>query len=187
MRENRPLLIAISAVLLAGIVFSYLYWSAMRRRAAELEAPEEPLAVSAELEETESREKLVELLIYRTSSQNPGRPYETSAEVELATSQDPNSRARQIVHAALAELDGVVPPGTVKEVYLLPDGLAVVDFSREGASQLDGGANEEYAVLLTLTRSLMNNMEQIKEVQFLVGGLEQPTLAGHISLATPFR
>lgn len=187
MREHRPLLIAITAVLLAGLVFSYFYWSAMRRRAAKLEAPQDTLAISAGLEEPESQEQTIELLVYQSTPRNPGRPYEHKVEVQLATSTDSNSKARQIVNAALNEMADVIPSGSVEQVYLLESGLAVVDFSRDVASQIKGGAVDEYAILLTLTRSLMNNLEGIKEVRFLVGGIEQPTLAGHISLATTFR
>ena len=188
MRGNRPLIISIIAIVLAASVFTYLYWSAMRKRQIDLQtAAEEPLEVIAALEEPEAEQKPIELLIYQSTPRRPGRPFERKVEVELATSDEQASRARQIANAAIQELAAVIPAGSIEQVFVLEDGTAVVDFSRTIAGEIRGGAAVEYAILLTLTRSLMNNVEEIKQVRFLVGGLEQPTLAGHISLARPFR
>jgi len=188
MRGNRPLIISIIAIVLAASVFAYVYWSAMRNRQIELKtAVEEPLAVAAALEEPEAEQKPIELLIYQSTPRRPGRPFERKVEIDLATSEERASRARQIVNAAIQELAAVIPAGSVDQVFVLEDGTALVDFSRTIVGEIRGGAAVEYAILLSLTRSLMNNLEEIKQVRFLVGGLEQPTLAGHISLATPFR
>ena len=187
MKGTKSLLISVGAVVLALFVFAGLYWSAMRQRGISLESVEPPLEMMTTVAEPETEEKPIELLIYRLTSRRPGRPSELKVEIELATSPDPATRALQIVNAAIQELHSMVPVGAVQQVYLLENGTAIVDFSEDVVSNIRGGASAEYAVLLTLTRSLKNNLEGIEQVRFLVGGLEQPTLSGHISLATPFR
>ncbi len=188
MRGNRPLVISVVAVVLASAVFAYLYLSAMRKRQIDLQtAQEESLEVVPALEEPETEQKPIELLIYQSTPRRPGRPFERKVAIDLATSEEPARKAQQIVNATVEELVAVIPAGSVEQVYLLENGTALIDFSREIAGQIPGGAAVEYAILLSLARSLMNNLENIKQVRFLVGGLEKPTLAGHISLATPFR
>jgi hypothetical protein len=186
-KGHKPLLIAVTAVVLAAAIFAYLYWSAMRRAQVERASSEEQLEVTTPVEEADTAQNSLELLIYQSTSRRPGRPVERKVAVELATSAITAVKARQITTAALQEIPYALPGGAVEDVYVLEDGTAVVDFSRDAVNHIRGGASVEYAILLTLTRSLMNNLEGVEQVRFLVGGLEQPTLAGHVSLATPFR
>jgi hypothetical protein len=72
-------------------------------------------------------------------------------------------------------------------LYLLPDGTGVVDLSSDTVAQIGGGVTSELAFVRSVTRSLIENIEAIEAVQFLVEGAEQETLAGHISIAQPFR
>ena len=75
---------------------------------------------------------------------------------------------------------------SLRQVYLLENGTAVVDFSREATQLLVGGVLAELSALHSIIRSLTENVMEIKRVKFLVEGRESPTFAGHISIQQPF-
>lgn len=74
----------------------------------------------------------------------------------------------------------------LRQIYLLEDGTAIVDFSQEATQLLVGGVLVEFAALYSIVRSLIENVEEIKRVKFLVEGRESSTFAGHISIQQPF-
>mgnify|MGYP001188071378 FL=1 len=74
----------------------------------------------------------------------------------------------------------------LRQIYLLEDGTAIVDFSQEATQLLVGGVLVEFATLYSIVRSLIENVEEIKRVKFLVEGRESATFAGHISIQQPF-
>jgi len=74
----------------------------------------------------------------------------------------------------------------LRQIYLLEDGTAIVDFSQEATQLLVGGVLVEFAALYSIVRSLIENVEGIKRVKFLVEGRENATFAGHISIQKPF-
>lgn len=74
----------------------------------------------------------------------------------------------------------------LRAFYVLRDGTAVVDFSKEVATRHPGGAMSEYATVMSVVHSLATNIPDIKRVRFLVDGKEKETLAGHIDLGEPF-
>ncbi len=76
---------------------------------------------------------------------------------------------------------------SLRQVYLLEDGTAVVDFSREATQLPEGGVLAELSALHSIIRSLTENVMEIQRVKFLVEGRESPTFAGHVSIQQPFR
>ncbi len=83
-------------------------------------------------------------------------------------------------------LAGVFPPGVqLKELFLGPDGLCVVDFSPEVQSLHPGGTTGEYMTLYCLVHSLAGNFAQIQRVQIMVDGQVVDSLAGHFDIAAP--
>lgn len=75
---------------------------------------------------------------------------------------------------------------SLRAFYVMRDGTAVVDFSREITTRHPKGAASEYVTVMSVTHSLTANIPDIKRVRFLVDGKESETLAGHIDLGDPF-
>ena len=76
-----------------------------------------------------------------------------------------------------------VPAGTTVRQAFVVDDLAVVDFSGEISTHHPGGVLEELATIYSVVNSVTENVPGIRRVRILVEGTENPTLAGHISLA----
>ena len=99
--------------------------------------------------------------------------------------------ARQIIHEVMKgpseeEFQIFSPEARLRQVFLIEDGTALVDLSRQIVHPLLGGVAVELSALYSITHSLKKNIEEIHSVRFLVEGLERPTLAGHVSIREPF-
>jgi hypothetical protein len=109
-------------------------------------------------------------------------------EIEIGLSSDAAARARQLI-AALAALDPprggerTLPPDTaLLEFYLLPDGAAIADFSSELATAMPSGILSEQLALEAVTRTLAENLPQLRHLKIVIAGQEAETLAGHVDL-----
>ncbi|MEE8350103.1 MAG: GerMN domain-containing protein [Acidobacteriota bacterium] len=99
--------------------------------------------------------------------------------------------ARQIIHEVMKgpsqeEFRIFAPEARVRQVFLLEDGTALVDLPRRIVHPLLGGVAVELSALYSITRSLKENIKDIRQTRFLVEGQERPTLAGHVSITEPF-
>ena len=99
--------------------------------------------------------------------------------------------ARQIIHEVMKgpsqeELQIFAPQARLRQVFLLEDGTALVDLSRQTIHPLLGGVTVELSALYSITHSLKENIKEISRTRFLVEGQERPTLAGHVSIREPF-
>jgi spore germination protein GerM len=74
---------------------------------------------------------------------------------------------------------------TLKALFLMKDGTAVVDFSKEISEKHPGGAMAEYLTVMSVVQSLTSNIPDIKKVKLLIDGKDTETLAGHIDLDDP--
>jgi hypothetical protein len=70
--------------------------------------------------------------------------------------------------------------------YLLPDGLAVADFSGSSATSTPSGIQSEQLAVNSLARTLEANVPQVKRLKILIHGQEMDTLAGHVDLTQLF-
>jgi len=78
------------------------------------------------------------------------------------------------------------PPETkLRELYITPEGVAVVDFSRELQTDHISGTNAETATVFAIVNTLTRNFNSIKRVFILIDGSERETLKGHIDLRQP--
>jgi len=71
----------------------------------------------------------------------------------------------------------------VRNVYLVDPGLAVLDLNTDFANGHRSGVLVEELTVASLVETLSANIPGITRVQFLVGGEERDTLAGHADLA----
>jgi hypothetical protein len=108
-------------------------------------------------------------------------------ELELALSADPAQRARQVLHALIANPatpeQRTIPAGTIlMGFYILPDGTAIADFSDTLASELPSGIMSEKLAVDSVARTLESNVTTLHRLKILIHGQEVETLAGHLDL-----
>jgi germination protein M len=108
-------------------------------------------------------------------------------ELELPLSADPGQRARQVLHALIADPptpeQRTMPADTILlGFYLLPDGTAIADFSDALASEYPSGIMSEKLAVDSIARTLENNLPSVRRLKILIHGSEVETLAGHVDL-----
>ncbi|MHB8170344.1 MAG: GerMN domain-containing protein [Thermincolia bacterium] len=86
-----------------------------------------------------------------------------------------------------SKLKNPIPKGTrLRDINIKPDGLAIVDFSREFKANHPGGSGGEmltiYAVINTLTQ-----FQSVNKVQILVEGEVLESLVGHVDISKPLQ
>ncbi len=201
MREGKWIVVALALVVVAIAVSYYLFISERDRQLAIREEVAEELDLEPEvLEDRSTGELKVTLYVYRPGATDSGKNFLRKEERTVFETGDPILTARQIVQELLAESKGVEsgsgaqrvrlrtfpPKGHLRQLYLLDDGTAVVDLSQEIVQGILGGVTWELAVIESITRSLRENVPQVKRVFFLVEGKQRRTLAGHVSIEEPF-
>jgi spore germination protein GerM len=111
-------------------------------------------------------------------------------EREIRVSELSSVEAKQIV-AELIRGPGsaggrALPPETkLRELFILKEGLAVVDFTKEVSTNHPGGITQEMASVYSIVNSLTQNVAGVKSVQILIEGNEAETLAGHVDISRP--
>jgi len=191
MKEKRRIILA-AALVLAAAAATFVLFSLERSRQLSGQEASEPVDIETQVQEARADETIpVTLYFHRPGAIDPARGFLASEKREIPNIEDPALRARQII----AELFKGRSNGSrafpdqarLRQFYLLEDGTAVVDLSQETADGLPAGITSELAVIYSITRSLRENLEEVKRVLFLVEGQSQSTLGGHISIADPFR
>lgn len=108
-------------------------------------------------------------------------------ELEMPLSADPVQRARQVLHALIANSptpeQRTIPAATiVTGFYVLPDGTAIADFSDSLASELPSGILSEKLAVDSIAGTLGANVPALRRLKILIHGQEMETLAGHVDL-----
>lgn len=110
---------------------------------------------------------------------------------EIFSTAEPGERAKQIVTALLAgpQRIGAVPAlpaeTELRQVYVLDDGTAWIDFSSQIRRGLGGGSSDERLAVYAVVDSVAFNVPEIGRVGILVDGNPVETLNGHIDLRRP--
>lgn len=110
---------------------------------------------------------------------------------EIFSTTDPGARAKQIVTALLAgpqavdAMPALPPETTLRQVYVLDDGTAWIDFSSQIRRGLGGGSSDERLAVYAVVDSVAFNVPEIGRVGILVDGNPVETLNGHIDLRRP--
>lgn len=207
MKETRKLLIG-SVLVVVAIAVAFFWFKIERDKQLEIvqqQAVQEELSFDAvDLERNSSGETPVKLFFFDRRASRPGASMLRMEERGLYKVDDPQLMARQIVLELLkgseAEIlasedlpeDAPRPFRTfpaqarLRQLFLLEDGTAVVDLSQSTTAGLAGGIMAEMAAIQAITKSLRENVPEVKRVKFLVEGKEAPTLAGHVSLSDTF-
>jgi hypothetical protein len=108
-------------------------------------------------------------------------------ELELPLSADPTQRARQVLHALIADPptpeQRTIPPDTILlGFYVLPDGTAIADFSDALASEYPSGIMSEELAVDSISQTLESNVPALRRLKILIHGQEVETLSGHVDL-----
>ena len=181
--------IAVLVVVIAVAAALLTYRSERARIQEPLEGPTVPeLVVQPQPESGAEATRSVKVFFFRPSARNPGKVDLGSSTEEVVHQSNPAAMALSLARAALAKSGSLVGPRAgVEQVFLLEDGIAIVNLARQTAGQLRGSVACELGLLRSIARSLTTNLEEVESVRFILGGQEAETLAGHISLSTVFR
>ncbi len=109
-------------------------------------------------------------------------------ELELPLSADPVQRCKQLINALIADAPSaqqrtLSSDVTLLELYLLPDGTAIADFSDTLSSATPSGILSEQMAVDSIARTLAANVTAVHRLKILIHGQDAETLAGHLDLA----
>jgi len=112
-------------------------------------------------------------------------------ERDILSSDLPSEEGKQIVAELIRgsrerRLPALPSDTRLRELFVTPQGLAVVDLTQEASLHHPGGLTMELASIYSVVNSLTQNVSRIERVQILIEGAEAETLAGHIDLSRPF-
>jgi len=187
MKKHRALIIAAILLLLAVASGYWVYRFEKQRHKAQEESTKQTLDAEASALAKGSAPTLpVKLYLYSPRHVAPNDQFLYAEERTIFETQDTVLKARQIVNEVLKSRPLFGEEAKLRQIYLLADGTAVVDVSQQTVKQLEGGVTSELAAILSITRSLRGNIDQIQRVRFLVEGQEAETFAGHVSIRAPF-
>lgn len=80
----------------------------------------------------------------------------------------------------------VLPRGAkLKQVYMGQNGLAVIDFEPMGEEIRSHGTAYELLSVFAVVHTIVENTEGVNSVRILVGGKEQETFAGRVTISEP--
>lgn len=127
--------------------------------------------------------------MYWASVTQPGTLEATP--VQLKLSAGPVERGRQLLDALISgptdPHQRTLPPGArLLEFYLLPEGIAVADFSSDLTTELPSGIQSEQMAVESIADTLAANIPNLRRLKILIDGQEAQTLAGHIDLTGYF-
>jgi hypothetical protein len=109
-------------------------------------------------------------------------------ETEVPLPGDENGRAREVVRALLATYTQKPSPhpvadgSDVRAVYMVADGLCVLDMNAQFADGHRSGVFLEQMTVATIVETLGSNVPSVRKVKFLIDGKDRDTLAGHADL-----
>ncbi|MCH8017799.1 MAG: GerMN domain-containing protein [Acidobacteria bacterium] len=192
-KEHRTILIALALVSLVVMVTLYLYNIERQHQENVSNVDQNRLDVeSSALEARNSGDLTIKLYFYQPGVMAPYPDLLTVETRSIFLTENIILTARQIIHEVLkgpSTKEGFQvfsERAKLRQVYLLEDGTALVDLSQEIIYPAIGGVAAELSALYSMTRSLIENIQEIRQIRFLVEGRERSTLAGHVSIREPF-
>ena len=184
-----PTLILVAALVLLGVAVVRMTGDAAEQPPAAPPPAAEPAAeVAVEPQRLSEPMRLLNVSIYYPSSEADGLVGEPH---EIFMTSAPGDRAKQILADLISgpvSEDGLraVPPGTrLRQVYVLEQGTAYVDFSADLEQGLGGGSTEELMTVYAIVNSVALNIPEIRRVGILINGKPVETLNGHLDLRRP--
>lgn len=112
---------------------------------------------------------------------------------EIIVTSTPGDRIKQIVNDLIsgpASPDALraVPSDTrLRQVFVVDDGTAYLDFSGELTAGMRGGSAAERLAVYAIVDSVVLNVKEVRSVGILVNGQTVESLNGHMDLRKPLR
>ena len=199
MKRSLPLIVLFAALLLASLaILRQTIWAPQPQN---VESRIEPMTVTEPIETEAAAEaepgdkepaplRRRSIVIFFPATDLPGLVGEPREIFETAT---PGDRVKQIVAdlisgPATEQAMRALPGGTrLKQVYVLDDGTAYLDFSPDLRQGIGGGSTEELLTIYAIVDSVALNVPEIRRVGILVNGEPLETLNGHVDLRQPLR
>ena len=185
----------VAGALLIAVIAAAVYFPALRNQVEKATQLTEKTAEQARREllpvtPVTSGEPKIKAKMYWGSGTDDGmlKP----VVVELPLSNDPVARSKQVLNTLLAgpvnpEARTLPSDAALLAFYLIPDGLAVADFSEAIGTSIPSGIQSEQLAVDSITWTLEANVPQVKELKILIHGQEVDTLAGHLDLTQTFQ
>ncbi len=157
-----------------------------RQATEELDTTEGEASTEAEAPRAPIRR--LNVLIYYPAARRDGLIGEPR---EIFKTAAPGDRAKQILADLIsgpATDEGLraLPPGTrLRQVFVMEDGTAYVDFSSDLKQGIAGGTVEELLTVYSIVNSVTLNIPEIRRVGILINGKSVDTLNGHLDLRRP--
>ena len=113
-------------------------------------------------------------------------------EREIESESDPRMVAVRILNALMqgpssTDFAPTLPSDLgVRDVFVSPDGCAIVDLQSGWTQTGLGGTSAEMLAIYSMVNSLVFSVPQIRTVRFLVDGKETESLLGHLDARTIF-
>jgi len=132
--------------------------------------------------------RLLNVLIYFPSAEGDGLVGEPH---EIFKTSAPGDRAKQILADLISGPESeyalhALPTGTqLRQVYVLENGTAYLDFSTDLERGLGGGSSEELYTVYSIVNSVALNIPEVRRVGILINGKPVDTLNGHLDLRRP--
>ena len=110
---------------------------------------------------------------------------------EIFATRTPGDRIKQIINDLI---DGpassgslrALPAGTqLRQVFVVEDGTAYLDFNAELADGMRGGSAHELYTVYAIVNSVILNVNGVRRVGLLVNGHPVDSLSGHLDLRRP--
>ena len=159
-----------------------IFWWKMTARTPAVQAPGRETTLSSVVS---SGDEPISLTVYL-----PMNGALASRVLPVRREPDAQSQAREIISVLLAgEERGkgpVLENVKLRELYLDPAGIAFVDLSVVPKEGIRSSAWEELLGIYSLVNSILQNVEEVKRVRFLVDGRTAFALSGHLDLTRTF-
>jgi hypothetical protein len=113
-------------------------------------------------------------------------------EAAIPLPRDPSQRATEVLRALISAYQDkgshhpLAAGADVRNVFLVPPNIAVVDVNANFADGHRSGVLVEQLTVASLAQTLAANLSGVARVKILVEGKERETLAGHADLMTPY-
>ncbi len=105
----------------------------------------------------------------------------------------PGDRAKQIIADLISGptsddcLRAVSPSTRLRQVYVLSDGTAYLDFSSALTEGVGGGSMTELLTVYSIVDSVAFGVREVRRVGILVNGRPLETMNGHLDLSRPLK
>lgn len=162
-------------LLLTGLMLAVLISSACTASKESTEVKKDPQPAT----------KTAEVVLYFADDQ---AEYLVPEKREVSLQKN-ESTAEAIVKALISgpkntKLGVTIPAGTKLRSVNIKENTAYVDFSEEIKTKHWGGSAGESMTIFSIVNSL-TEMKEIKQVQILIAGVKQDSLAGHLDISQP--